>query len=107
MVQNLIDGPGLEEQVATVRLIFRGKDLGRIPVANGGSFAKSEDVAKLAGWKLTRFDHDDAEFVIDGASVSFPAVLVGGESFVDCDDVARHLNLRTRWDEATDTVTVE
>jgi hypothetical protein len=107
MVQNHIDGPGLEETVSSVRLLFRGKDLGRIPVANGGSFARSQDVAKLTGWKLTRSDEDDAEFVMNGASVSFPAVLVDGESFVDCDAVARRLNLTIRWDEATDTVVLE
>jgi hypothetical protein len=106
MVQNLIDGPGLEEQVGSVGLIFRGKDMGRIPVTNGGSFAKSEDVAELAGWTLKRFDEDDAEFIVNGASVSFPAVLVAGESFVDCEAIARHLNLTINWDEATDTVTV-
>jgi hypothetical protein len=107
MVQNFIDGPGLDEQVSTVGLMFRGTDLGRIPVTNGGSFARSADVAKLAGWTLTRFDEDDAEFLIEGRTASFPAVLVDGESFVDCDEVARQLNLTMRWDEATDTVVVE
>ena len=76
MVQNFIDGPGLEEQVSTVSLRFRGRDLGRIPVTNGGSFARSADVAQLAGWKLTRFDEDDAEFLVEDRPVSFPAVLV-------------------------------
>lgn len=107
MVQNFIDGPGLEERVSTVSLIFRGKDLGRIPVTNGGSFARSKDVAELAGWKLARFDDDDAMFLIGDRSVSFSAVLVDGESFVDCDAVARQLKLTIRWDEATDTVVVE
>jgi hypothetical protein len=107
MVQNFIDGPGLEEQVSTVNLTFRGRNLGQIPVTNGGSFARSADIADRAGWTLARFDEDDAEFVINGKSVSFPAVLVEGESYVDCDDVARHLNLKLRWDKATDTVIVE
>ena len=107
MVQNVIDGPGQDELVSTVRLIFRGKDLGRVPIANGGSFARSKDVAELAGWKLARFDEDDADFVIAGRSVSFPAVVVEGDSFVDCDAIVGQLKLTMRWDEANDTVVVE
>lgn len=107
MVQNIIDGPGLEEQVATVRLMFRGNDLGQIPVANGGGFVKSQDVANLAGWALKRFDADDAEFLVKGQSVSFSAVLVDGESFVDCEEVASRLGVQMRWDEATDTIVLE
>jgi hypothetical protein len=107
MVQNHIDGPGLEEKVASVRLLFRGKDLGRIPVTNGGSFARSQDVAKLAGWTLKRFDEDDAEFIVKTRSMSVPAVLVDGESYVDCEEIARQLKLSMRWDETTDTIILE
>lgn len=105
-VQNLIDGPDQDEQVSSVRLVFRGKEMGRVPLANGGSFVRSEEVAKLAGWKLLRFDDDDAEFQIDGRSISFPAVKVEGASFVECEAVTRQLNLTIKFDEATDTVVV-
>jgi hypothetical protein len=107
MVQNHIDGPGLEEQVAKVRVVFRGNDLGMVPVANGGALADSREVARLAGWTLERFDEDDATFRIAGSLRSFPALLVDGDSFVDCEEVARELGLQLRWDEATDTIILE
>ncbi len=107
MVQNFIDGPGLEEQIATVQVVFHGRDLGRLPVANGGAFTRSGDVAKLAGWTLERFDDDEAVFRIGGSSKTFAGILVESESYVDSAEVARELGLTIRWDDATDTLIIE
>jgi hypothetical protein len=107
MVQNFIDGPESGEEFATVQVVLRGRDLGRIPVANGGAFARSSDVARLAGWTLERFDEDQAVFRVNGASRAFPGLVSGGESYVDSAEIARALDLTTRWDETTDRLIIE
>lgn len=107
LVEKYLEGREEFDETFTVSIMFRGSKRGTATVTNGGDLVRAQEAAQLLGWQISSSGADVVVFRHEGKDVTFPAMQVEDEWYIDSSAIAETLGLKLRWDADQRTVYVD
>jgi hypothetical protein len=86
-----------EEDVQTVKLVFKGTSVPDVLLVDGGAFVKIRPLATQFGWQITKADGEIIQLQVEGRTIDLECLMIGQSGYVGCRELAVDLGLGIDW----------